>query len=109
MKNIDDPDFDLHTEYPSDKEEWIGFCAPVRRPRKMLFVSDDKDPGRVVWVPLPDPYASRAVAREEWLASRLRHAVKELGECMEVTPTKRGRIPVVKGTRFTVAQVLAEL
>jgi uncharacterized protein (DUF433 family) len=47
--------------------------------------------------------------REERLAKRLQHAIQQLHGCVDVTPAIRGGIPVVKGTRFTVAQVLAEL
>jgi uncharacterized protein (DUF433 family) len=47
--------------------------------------------------------------REERLAKRLQHAIQQLHGCVEVSLAIRGGIPVVKGTRFTVAQVLAEL
>ena len=46
---------------------------------------------------------------EEWLAYRLLQASLMLPECIEVNPRKRGGIPVIKGTRFTASQVLAEI
>src|SRR5262249_17772855 len=49
------------------------------------------------------------ISHEEWLAERVRSALIMLGECVEVNANKRGGIPVLKGTRFTVSQVLAEM
>ena len=46
---------------------------------------------------------------EEWLTERTRHAIRELGDCVERNPAKLGGVPVLKGTRISVAQVLAEL
>lgn len=46
---------------------------------------------------------------DQWLAVRLQHATQALGESVEVNPAIRGGIPVVRGTRFPVARVLAEL
>ncbi len=45
----------------------------------------------------------------EWLAERTAYASLVLRECVEVDPKRRGGIPVLKGTRFTLAQLLAEL
>ena len=46
---------------------------------------------------------------EDALAYRLLYANMLLPECVEVNPNKRGGIPVIRGTRFTAAQVLAEI
>lgn len=35
--------------------------------------------------------------------------VQALSHCVEIDPQKRGGVPVLRGTRFTIAQVLAEL
>lgn len=43
------------------------------------------------------------------ISERLERAVSELNECVEADPGRRGGVPVLKGTRFTVAQVLAQL
>lgn len=48
------------------------------------------------------------VLTEEMLA-RTRSAVLLLKDSIEVDPQKRGGVPVLRGTRFTVAQVLAEI
>lgn len=45
----------------------------------------------------------------EWVTERMRCAVPTLQELVEVDPDKRGGVPVLKGTRITVAQLIAEL
>jgi uncharacterized protein (DUF433 family) len=46
---------------------------------------------------------------EQWLIERTQHASRELGDCIELNPLKSGGVPVLKGTRISVAQVLAEI
>ena len=46
---------------------------------------------------------------EDWLAERARWAATALRECVEADPNKRSGHPVLKGTRFTIAQLFAEL
>jgi len=46
---------------------------------------------------------------EQWLAERADYAVRELRECVEFDPAKRCAVPVLLGTRMSVAQLLAEL
>ena len=46
---------------------------------------------------------------EQWLAERTEYAARELHECVEFDPGKRGGVPMLKGTRMSVAQLLAEL
>ena len=46
---------------------------------------------------------------EQWLAERTRHASRELTECIEVSAEKLGGVPVLKGTRISIAQILAEI
>jgi len=50
-----------------------------------------------------------SLRNQEWIAERLRHAVVMLKESVDVDPEKRGGVPVLKGTRVTLAQILAEL
>lgn len=45
----------------------------------------------------------------QWLAERVEHATRELTDCVECNADKLGGVPVLKGTRVTVAQILAEL
>ena len=51
----------------------------------------------------------RRLTHVEWLAVRTRQAAVMLSDCTEVSELKRGGVPVIRGTRFTAAQVLAEL
>jgi uncharacterized protein (DUF433 family) len=46
---------------------------------------------------------------EEWLAERTKYALVSLHDCVEVDPDKVGGVPVLRGTRFTVAQLFAEI
>ena len=48
-------------------------------------------------------------SEDEWLSYRLLAANAMLIHCVEINPKKRGGIPVIRGTRFTASQVLAEL
>jgi uncharacterized protein (DUF433 family) len=57
----------------------------------------------------PPPAKYRPLSHEEWLSERARYAVLMLRDCTEVNPRKRSGIPVLKGTRFTLAQILAEI
>ncbi len=57
-----------------------------------------------------DRHAENGVLGEEqWLAERAKHALVRLRECVEVNPGKRGGVPVLRGTRFTVSQLFAEI
>jgi uncharacterized protein (DUF433 family) len=46
---------------------------------------------------------------DEWLAERAKSSLLVLRDCVEVSPAKRGGVPVLRGTRFTIAQVFAEV
>jgi uncharacterized protein (DUF433 family) len=48
-------------------------------------------------------------ADQDWVAERVRYASLTLRDCIEVDPDLRSGVPVLRGTRFTVAQMLAEL
>lgn len=66
-------------------------------------------PGNEWWLVPTTSRSERSLADEEWLGERLRYSTIALRECIEVNPNKRGGIPVIRGTRFTVAQLLAEI
>src|SRR5260370_24098627 len=53
----------------------------------------------------PASYATE----EEWLAERARYSLLALRDCVEINPEKHGGVPVLRGTRFTVAQLFAEI
>jgi uncharacterized protein (DUF433 family) len=46
---------------------------------------------------------------EQWLVERTQWASRELADCIEINPAKCGGVPVLKGSRISVAQILAEL
>ncbi len=46
---------------------------------------------------------------EQWLIERMQLASRELADCIELNPAKCGGVPVLKGTRISVAQILAEM
>jgi uncharacterized protein (DUF433 family) len=58
---------------------------------------------------LKDAEAVDAPSQEAWLAERARWAASVLRDCVEIDPQKRSGVPVLKGSRFTVAQMFAEL
>jgi len=51
----------------------------------------------------------RSVRREQWMAERLRSAALLLRQCVTIDPEIRGGVPVLKGTRVPIAQIIAEL
>ncbi len=57
----------------------------------------------------PSAGESGPPGHEEWLAERARSALSMLRDCTEVNPRKCGGVPVLKGTRSLLAQVLAEI
>ena len=52
---------------------------------------------------------SRGLRHEQWIAERLRFAVIMLRESVTLDPEIRGGVPVLKGTRVPIAQLLAEI
>jgi|OpeIllAssembly_1097287.scaffolds.fasta_scaffold763392_1 uncharacterized protein (DUF433 family) len=56
-----------------------------------------------------DSLTASAQAAGQWLTQRAQYATRELSDCVEWNADKLGGAPVLKGTRISVAQVLAEL
>lgn len=48
-------------------------------------------------------------AAVQWLIQRVQFASSELSDCIERNPLKYSGVPVVKGSRISVAQIFAEL
>lgn len=48
-------------------------------------------------------------AAVQWLMQRVEFASSELSDCIERNPLKMNGVPVVKGSRISVAQVFAEM
>ena len=56
-----------------------------------------------------DSLTASAQAAGQWLTQRAQYAKRELNDCVEWNADKLGGAPVLKGTRISVGQVLAEL
>ena len=46
---------------------------------------------------------------DHWLIQRTQFASRELDDCIELNENKMGGVPLLKGSRISVAQVLAEI
>lgn len=49
------------------------------------------------------------IREEEWLAEQSRYALQLLRQCVERDPGKHSGVAVLRGTRFTIAQLFAEM
>jgi uncharacterized protein (DUF433 family) len=61
------------------------------------------------WLPFVKSVSVRRVELEQWFSECVFWAHEALRNSVEIDPNRRGGIPVLKGTRFTVGQTLAEL
>ena len=61
------------------------------------------------WWALIKMASVRSVRQEQWFSECVQWGDKALQNAVEIDPKRRGGIPVLKGTRFTVGQTLAEL
>lgn len=46
---------------------------------------------------------------EEWYVQRVYNGIDSIKNCVEVDPARRGGVPVLRGTRVTAAEALAEI
>jgi uncharacterized protein (DUF433 family) len=46
---------------------------------------------------------------DQWFAERARQAMLVLGQCVEINPQKLGGAPLLRGTRFSIPQLLSEI
>jgi uncharacterized protein (DUF433 family) len=61
------------------------------------------------WRTLIKSASVRSFRLEQWFSECVQWGDKALQNAVEIDPKRRGGIPVLKGTRFTVGQTLAEL
>jgi uncharacterized protein (DUF433 family) len=61
------------------------------------------------WLPLMNSVNARSAQIQEWYSECVLWGHEALQNAVEIDPNRRGGIPVLKGTRFTVGQTLAEL
>src|SRR5687767_6621795 len=59
-------------------------------------------------IELPE-HKRKQLADAEWVAERMRFAAVTLRDLIEVDPEKCGGVPVLKGSRITIARLIAEL
>ena len=70
---------------------------------------DDEGGGSRPWLTLIKSANLRSVRLEQWFSECLVMGHAALQNSVDIDPKRRGGIPVLKGTRFTVGQTLAEL
>ena len=95
---------DSTTEYGTEGPDWTS-SPKEQRLNAALLEWDDLAVSLEAW---KEPRTT-ALARELWIAERVRSALVYLREATEIDPRKLGGIPVVAGTRFSIAQLLAEI
>jgi uncharacterized protein (DUF433 family) len=61
------------------------------------------------WLPLLHSVSARSAQIQQWYSECVLWGHEALQNAVEIDPNRRGGIPVLKGTRFTVGQALAEL
>jgi uncharacterized protein (DUF433 family) len=61
------------------------------------------------WLTLLNSVNARSARLQEWYSECALWGHEALQNAVEIDPNRRGGIPVLKGTRFTVGQALAEL
>jgi uncharacterized protein (DUF433 family) len=61
------------------------------------------------WLSVIKSASVRSLRLEQWLSECVLAGHEALRHSVEINPQRRGGIPVLTGTRFTVAQTLAEL
>ena len=86
----------------------IGVWPSTKQDFQLKSITRWPMPEESAWRDLPSK-APRDISREEWIAERMKHALKTLREVVDVDPEIRGGVPVLMGTRFSLAQVLAEI
>ena len=79
------------------------------------FASDEAEvceqaaEGNGPWLPLLKSVSVRNLELQQWYSECALWGHEALQNSVEIDPARRGGIPVLKGTRFTVGQTLAEL
>jgi uncharacterized protein (DUF433 family) len=67
------------------------------------------DPWSSDWIRSIGSHQAHAMRTEEWYVQCAYHGLLSLHQCVEVDPHRRGGVPVLKGTRVTVAEALGEI
>ncbi len=88
------------------KERTLEYPLPRRygAPEKELYRSR-----AVEWPEILQAQEQLFIPYHERTVEQVRRALVAARECIEASPRKLGGIPVLRGTRFSVAQLFAEL
>jgi uncharacterized protein (DUF433 family) len=106
---------DYFHAYPlgaSEHGEALAVVAAADTVRAGLTTVDaefEEPSRRAGWRTLMKSASVRSFRLQQWSAECLQWGDTALQNAVEIDPKRRGGIPVLKGTRFTVAQTLAEL
>jgi uncharacterized protein (DUF433 family) len=106
-----DPD---ESELPHPAEariamRWLPYIAKGEPHTDAELRDPAEDAAAGTWPALIKSVSIRSVQLEQWFAECSLWAHEALQNSVEFDPNRRGGVPVLKGTRFTVAQTLAEL
>jgi uncharacterized protein (DUF433 family) len=88
---------------PNDKEVGLPGKASQLVPRREERLTEGN------WGRLLSEVIDRRLATQQWIAACVTEGVRSLDEAIDVDPEIHGGAAVLKGTRFPVAQILAEL
>ncbi|WP_082483776.1 DUF433 domain-containing protein [Methylobacterium sp. Leaf87] len=97
---------------PTDSFDFIADDIPSREKSRIAY--EPSDPGLTlqdrVWVGDRALYPRRSFLRSaEWFIESRAQGLDILKDTVDIDRSVRGGVPVLKGTRFTIAQLLAEL
>ncbi len=90
---------------PKKEDERVTVRAPTG-----LIISSHEEYSRTLWVDTNVIVRCLSMFQdEEWLAEKARYALQVLRKCVERDPEKHGGVPVLRGTRFTIPSLFAEM
>lgn len=89
----------LHTRTSGEQRQLLP--APINEARGVERPS--------AWTGVVQPTHTRALRTEEWYLQCAFFGLESLQMWVEVDPKRRGGVPVLRGTRVTVAEALAEI
>jgi uncharacterized protein (DUF433 family) len=95
-------------ERPSAPVHEIGARNSANSDRNIDPVHNQAE-GETDWLQLVKSVTDRTLQLEEWYSEWALWGHDALRNSVEIDPGRRGGIPVLKGTRFTVGQTLSEL
>lgn len=94
----------IETHVPKSRKQvdWINRSQNWAEMIEQAPESDD-------WMPSVNLVPVRHLSKSGWLADRLRVGMRLLEDSIEFDPDKCGGIPLLRGTRVSIAQVFGEI